>query len=61
MAWAEKGWHNADTVTPGEIDTRLGQRPVYGWCGDVDIPARYIQEPVPELPGMCRVVGVREG
>jgi hypothetical protein len=61
VAWAEKGWHKADTVTPGEIDTWLGQRPVYGWCGDVGIPARYILEPVPELPGMCRVVGVREG
>ncbi|MBN1135277.1 MAG: DUF2723 domain-containing protein [Anaerolineae bacterium] len=61
VAWGEKGWHSADTVTPGEIDTWLGRRPVYGWCGDVGIPARYIQELVPELPGMCRVVGVREG
>jgi len=60
-AWGEKGWYNADTVTPGEIDPWLGQRPVYGWCGDLDIPARFIQEPVPELPGMCRIVGVREG
>jgi hypothetical protein len=61
VAWGEKGWYNADTVTPGEVGTWLGQRPVYGWCGDVGIPARFIQEPVPELPGICRIVGVREG
>jgi len=61
VAWGEKGWYNADTVTPGEVGTWLGQRPVYGWCGDVGIPARFIQEPVPELPGMCRIRGVREG
>ena len=59
VAWAEKGWHDADTVTPGEVGTRLGQRPVYGWCGDAGIPTRYVQEPVPALPGMCRVVGER--
>jgi len=61
VAWGERGWYNADTVTPGEVGTWLGQRPVYGWCGDVGIPARFIQEPVPELPGICRIVGVREG
>jgi len=61
VAWAERGWHTADTVTPGEIDIWLGHRPVYGWCGDLDIPARFIQEPVPELPGICRMAGVREG
>ncbi len=60
VAWAENSWHTAHTVTPGGIDPWLGQRPVYSWYGDVDIDARYIQEPVPGLPGMARIVGVRE-
>jgi hypothetical protein len=57
-AWAEKGWYTATTVTPGGIDPWLGIRPIYAWYGDVDIPAHYIQEPVPGLPGMARIVGV---
>jgi hypothetical protein len=57
-AWAEKRWYTARTVTPGGIDPWLGMRPVYAWYGDVDIPARYIQERVPGLPGMARIVGV---
>jgi hypothetical protein len=59
-AWAEKGWYSALRITPGGIDTWLGQRPIYCWYGDVDMAARYIQEPVPDLPGMARVVGIRE-
>jgi hypothetical protein len=58
-AWADKGWYSAQTVTPGGIDPWLGQRPVYAWWGDLDIHSRYIQEPVPGLPGMARIVGVR--
>jgi hypothetical protein len=58
-AWAEEGWYSAQRVTPGGIDPWLGQRPIYCWYGDVDMAARYIQEPVPELPGMARIVGVR--
>ncbi len=60
VAWAEKEWFAAQSVTPGGIDPWLGQRAVYCWYGDVDIHPRYIQEPVPELPGMARIVGVRE-
>jgi hypothetical protein len=60
VAWVEKGWHTAQSVTPGGIDPWLGQRPVYGWHGDADIDARYIQEPVQGLPGMARIVGIRE-
>jgi hypothetical protein len=59
-AWAEKHWYDAGTATPGEIDTWLGHRPVYAWYGDADIPGRYIQEPVPALPGMARLTGVRD-
>jgi hypothetical protein len=58
MAWAERGWYIAQTVTPGEIDVWLGQRPIYCWYGDVDIHPRYVQEPAPDLPGMARIVGV---
>jgi hypothetical protein len=60
VAWAEKEWYSAQTVTPGGIDPWLGQRTVYGWYGDIDIDPRYVQEPVPELPGMARIVGVRD-
>jgi hypothetical protein len=60
VAWAEKGWYSAQWVTPGGIDPWLGQRPIYAWYGDVDIDARYIQEPVPGLPDMARIVGMRE-
>jgi hypothetical protein len=59
-AWAEKGWYSALRVTPGGIDPWLGQRPIYCWYGDVDINSRYIEEPVPEIPGMARIVGVRQ-
>jgi hypothetical protein len=59
-AWAEKGWYNARTVTPGEIDAWLGSRPVYAWHGDPDLPPRYVEEPVPGLPDIVRLVGVKE-
>ena len=60
VAWAEEEWYSAQRVTPGEIDPWLGRRPVYCWYNDVDIHSRYIQEPVPELPEMARIVGVRD-
>jgi hypothetical protein len=59
-AWAEKGWYSALRVTPGGIDPWLGQRPIYCWYNDVDLDSRYIQEPVSEIPGMARIVGVRQ-
>jgi hypothetical protein len=59
VAWVEKGWFTAERVTPGNIDPWLGQRPVYAWTGDPDIDPRYVQEPVPGLPAMARIVGVR--
>jgi hypothetical protein len=60
VAWAEKGWYSAQTVTPGGIDPWLGERPIYAWHGDSDIHPRYVQEPVTELPGMAIITGVRE-
>jgi hypothetical protein len=60
VAWAEKGWYSALRVTPGGIDPWLGQRPIYCWYRDADLDSRYIQEPAPEIPGMARVVGVRQ-
>jgi hypothetical protein len=59
-AWGEKGWYSALRVTPGGIDPWLGVRPIYCWYGDVDIHSRYIQEPIPEIPGMARIVGIRD-
>jgi hypothetical protein len=59
VAWAEKQWFSARTVVPSGIDSWLGQRPIYCWYGDVDIDARYLQEPMSELPGMARIVGVQ--
>ena len=58
-AWVEEQWYWAQTITPGDIDAWLGRRPVYAWYGDVDIDPHYPQEPVPELPGMARIVGKR--
>lgn len=60
IAWGEKGWYSAQRVTPGGIDPWLGQRPVYAWYEDPDIDPRYIQEPIPGLPGMARIVGIRD-
>jgi hypothetical protein len=58
VAWVEKDWFAAQTVTPGGIDPWLGRRPVYAWAGDADIAPRYVQEPVPKLPGIARITGV---
>jgi len=60
VAWVEKGWYGAQTVTPGGIDPWLGSRPVYAWYGDADLHPRYVQEPVEGLPGMALISGVRE-
>jgi hypothetical protein len=59
VAWGEKQWFSARTVVPSGIDSWVGQRPIYCWYGDVDIDARYVQEPMPKLPGMARIVGVQ--
>jgi len=60
VAWVEKGWSSARRITPGGIDTWLGVQPVYAWYGDEDIPARYIQEPLPAVPGIAIITGVQE-
>jgi hypothetical protein len=60
VAWIEKGWYDARTVTPGGIDRWLGRRPIYIWSGATEIDPRYVQEPVTELPGMALITGVRQ-
>ena len=60
VAWGEKGWYNARWVTPGEVGAWLGQRPVYAWDDGAAWHARYIEEPLPGMPGMVRVLGTRD-
>ncbi len=60
VAWGEKGWYGARWVPPGGIDTWLGQRPVYAWSDGADYHERYVEEPVPGLPGMVLLVGTRD-
>ena len=60
VAWGEKGWYGARWVPPGGIDTWLGQRPVYAWADGTAYHDRYVEEPVPGLPGMVLLVGARD-
>lgn len=60
VAWAEQGWYNARWVTPGEIDAWLGQRTVYAWADGLPYHNRYVEESVPGLLGMTRIVGEQE-
>lgn len=60
VAWAERGWYGARWVPPGGVDAWLGQRPVYAWSDGAAYHDRYIEEPVPGLPGMVLLVGVRD-
>ncbi|MGC9335372.1 MAG: glycosyltransferase family 117 protein [Anaerolineae bacterium] len=59
VAWAEKEWYAARWIMPGEIDRWLGTRPVYAWQDGAPYHSTYIEEPVPELAGMVRIIGVR--
>jgi hypothetical protein len=60
VAWGEKGWFAARWTPPGGIDGWLGQQPVYAWDDGAPWHARYTEEPVPGLPGMVRILGVRK-
>jgi hypothetical protein len=57
VAWGEREWYGAQWITPGEIETWLGARPVYAWADGLPYHERYVEEPVPALPGMVRIVG----
>ncbi len=59
VAWVEKGWYSLRWVPPGDIAAWLGQRPVYAWADGAAWHARYVEEPVPGLPGMVRVLEAR--
>ena len=58
VAWAEKEWHSSLSIRLDEIDSWLGQRPIYAWYGDEGLSDRYIQEPLAGVPGMVRITGV---
>jgi hypothetical protein len=60
VAWGEEGWYGARWVPPGEIDAWLGQRPVYAWSDGADYHERYVEEPVPGLPGMVLLLGAQD-
>jgi hypothetical protein len=59
VAWGEKGWYSARWVPPGDIDAWLPQQPIYAWVDGAAYHARYVEEPVPALPGIVRIVGTR--
>ncbi len=60
VAWGEKGWYSARWIPPGEIGTWLGNQPLYAWTDGAEYHARYVEEPVPGVEGMVRILGVRE-
>ncbi len=59
-AWGERGWYAARWIPPGDIDAWLGRRPVYAWDDGAAYQDGYEREPVPGLPGMVRLTGVKE-
>ena len=60
VAWGENGWTGARWVPPGDIGALLEQGPVYAWSDGADYHARYIEQPVPGLPVMVRITGLRD-
>ena len=61
VAWGEMDWYGARWVPPDEIGTWVGARPVYAWSDGSDYHARYVEQPVPGLPLMVRITGLRDG
>ena len=59
LAWGENGWSAAGWVPPGEIEAWLGERSVYAWADGAAYHHRFVEEPVPGLPGMVVISGVR--
>jgi len=59
-AWGEKGWYAARWVPPGEIESWLGQRPVYAWADGAAYHDRYVERPVEGLPGVVLIVGEKD-
>jgi hypothetical protein len=59
LAWGENGWSAARWVRPGEIEAWIEDRTVYAWSDGATYHDRFIEEPVPGLPGMVVITGVR--
>jgi hypothetical protein len=59
VAWGENGWREARWVPPDEIEAWLEQGPIYAWSDGADYHARYIEQPVPGLPGMVRITRLK--
>ncbi|MFN2243464.1 MAG: hypothetical protein ACK2U2_14330, partial [Anaerolineae bacterium] len=59
VAWGEKGWSEARWVPPGEIESWLGQRPVFAWVDGAGYHDRTLEQPVAGLPMMVRITGLR--
>ena len=59
LAWGENGWSGARWVPPGGIEAWLGKRMVYAWSDGADYHDRFVEEPVPGLPGMVVITGLR--
>jgi hypothetical protein len=59
VAWGERDWSAARWVPPGEIEAWLGVRPVYAWSDGAAYHEDFQEEPVPGLPGMVTITGVR--
>jgi hypothetical protein len=60
VAWGEKGWYEARWVPPGEIESWLEERPVFAWADGADYHDRYVEQPLPGLPMMVRITGLRD-
>jgi hypothetical protein len=58
-AWGAREWYGAGWITPAKIDVWLGQRPIYAWADGAAYHARYVEEAVPGLPRMVRIIGHR--
>jgi hypothetical protein len=59
-AWGDRGWYAVRWVPPGEIESWLGQRPVYAWDDGATYHDRYVENPMEGLPGMVLIVGEKE-
>lgn len=60
VVWGEREWYGARWVPPGEVESWLEQGPVYAWADGAAYHDRYVEQPVPEMPVMVRITGLRD-